>query len=226
MIIFISQSAIAQQKGNIGFAAGGGLTYLSGDNDKYDQTLYRKAAYGGIFYDIYLEFQNTLEVGVFYSQQGGIKQKEFYGIGKKYSFSVNNEVDYVMFPLIWRQTWGELYTQIGMYGEVAINAQSVWKQETYYYDTLLTSTGLYRSFTHELRMYDVGALFGAGYQLPVTLKFDVFINFSYKFGFFPIQNKPESTAEIMRNRVFTLSTGIVLFNDDRHRQQVLRRKRR
>lgn len=208
----------------MGFTAGGSVSQLSGDNNKYNRDIYRKGVYAGVFWDIYLEYQNTLEVGGFYTQQGGIKKLEYNDAGgKKVVYSVNNQIDYVMFPIIWKQQWGDVFTQIGVYGEVAINAKSAWKREYFYADSMEYISGNYKSFTHELRLYDFGGFFGMGYQKPITDNFDFFVNLSYRFGFFSIENMPESSADIMKNRVFTLNAGIILFNKDK---RYARKKRR
>jgi len=223
LIISCSLESYSQLKSNMGFTAGISVSQLSGDNDKYNRNIYRKGVYGGVFWDIYLEYQNTIEVGGFYTQQGGIQKLEYYDIrGKKVEYSVSNQIDYVMFPVIWKQQWGDLFTQIGMYGEVAINAKSLWKREYFYLDSTSYISGNYKSFTHDLRLYDFGGFFGVGYQKPVTDNYDFFINISYRFGFFSIENMPENSGELMKNRIFTLNTGIILFN--KNKRYAIKRK--
>jgi len=216
VILSCSFKSYSQIKSFMGFTAGGSLSQLSGDNEKYNRNIYRQGAYGGIFWDIYLEYQNYIEVGGFYTQQGGIKKLEYNDIsGKKIVYSVNNQIDYAMFPIIWKQQWGDLFTQIGIYGEIAINAKSVWKREYLFADSISTITGNYKSFTHDLRLYDFGGFFGIGYQKPVTDNYDFFINLSYRFGFFSIENMPENSGDFMKNRIFTLNAGFILFSKDK-----------
>ncbi len=222
-LILVSLNSYSQLKTHFGYTIGGNLSQLNGDNENNSRNIFRTSMFGGLFLDVFIEYHSYIEFGCFYSQQGGVKKLEYNDIIRRVDYKIKNNVDYIMFPVIWKQQWGDLFTQIGGYGEIAINANSIWQQDYHYLDSVSRTTGIYKSFTHDLRMYDVGAVFGIGYQSAITYKYDFFINLSYKFGFFPIENNPEDSVDIMKNRFFTLNIGLILFNKEK---RYARKKRR
>ena len=195
----------------VGFTSGLNIASLSGDNAKFDKKISRKGLYEGILFDIRIAYQTYMQVGGFYSQQGIQYKSVFFDYGKKVSYSVKNNLDYIFVPITWKQMWGEVYTKIGGYGEVAFMGKSKWKRLEEFADTAITTNGTYNSFTNELRRYDIGILFAVGIQIPISDQFDVYFEASYKLGFFPIDNVAYRPEEVMRNRFFTLNVGVILF---------------
>jgi len=191
-----------------GFCAGINFSQLTGSHT-FDEKIPRKGLYGGIFLDITVAFESSIEIGAFYSQQGVIYRNvdNLYSIKKTYT--VYRNLDYVMVPINWKQMWGDVYTKIGMYGEFDINPTSTWKESIETQTNRVDSTGEYFGFVNNLKLYDIGVNFGIGLMTPISDQFDLFLDVTYRMGFFPIENTyiPE---QIKKNRIFCISTGIIL----------------
>ena len=216
IIFFISSHSFSQA--HVGLVGGLNFSQLSGDNPQFETQSSRKGIYGGLTWDIRIKYKTYIQVGGVYSQQGSVLKSTYFLAGEKVTHKVHNNVDYFMLPLTWKQLWGDLYTQIGVYGQTPIIAKSYWEEKierpTTTWDTV---SGPIKSFTSDLRRYDAGVFFALGFQVPISYQYDWYANVSFKQGFFPLKNheyynttayRPEN---IMRNRVFTISTGIIIF---------------
>ena len=201
-----------------GFVGGVNFSQLSGDNPDFDMQIPRIGMYGGITLDVILKHNTYLQIGGMYSQQGSVLKSSYFLTGQKVTYKEYNNVDYFTLPLTWKQLWGDFFTQMGIYGQTPIIAKSYWKKEIDYANSSWdTISGPIKSFTSNLRHYDVGIFFAFGLQVPISYQYDWYLNVSFRQGFFPIKtqkyydNINQSAEDIIRNRVFSINTGIIIF---------------
>ena len=177
----------------------------------------------GINVDIPLVYDTYLEVGAYYSQQGvKVVTDEFSQGSSREKLTITKYVDYLQVPLYWKQTFGDIYTKIGPFASIALDASSNWKKDSIARDTMSSSHGKYASFINKLRKYDVGAAFAIGYQTSVSRSVDLYFDASYKIGFFSVEEKNKTKNNSMQNQIFCVSVG-VYFVQNRH-SKIYRRR--
>lgn len=214
MMLTLSVLSANAQKPVFGLSMGCNYSNLIGP-DKIEESKPRIGICPGINVDIPLAYDVYLEIGAYYSQQGvRVVTDEFIRGTTREHYKITKYVDYLHIPLYWKQSFGDIYTKLGPFASIVIKAQSDWKQEIVYRDSLTTDEGSYGSFINNLRNYDVGAAFGIGYQTSISRGLDIFFDASYKIGFFSVENKTETSKRIIRNQFFTFSCG-VYFADKR-----------
>jgi hypothetical protein len=218
IIVLVALNRFSFSQVSTGFTAGVNFSQLTGAHD-FNNKVSRKGLYGGILWDISVAYETSLEVGAFYSQQGVIYESEYFNFSSKIIYQVYEKVDYAMVPICWKQTWGDVYTKAGLYGEIALPTSI-----SYYVETIelpdttkindnSDNSNVINSFKYNLKDYDIGANFGVGIMTAMSDQFDFFIDVSYKMGFFPVllNYKPDF---VKRNWMFTISTGIILRGKD------------
>ncbi len=197
------------QKPSFGFSMGANFSNLIGP-DKIEDSKVRIGMCPGMMIDIPLAYDAFLEIGAFYSQQGvTIKQNEVIRSTTRMNYKTTKFVDYAILPIYWKQSFGDIYTKLGPYVATPIKASSKWSQELNYRDSLETSKGTYSSFVNKLRPYDVGASLAVGFQTSVSHGIDLFLDLSYKTGFFSIEQRTDTQKKVMRNQFFTVGCGIM-----------------
>ncbi len=205
----------------IGFSVGSNFSYLTTDSSSMPIKYGKPGLNTGIFWNIPSGYNSFIEVGGFFSQQGAQFQSETFnntssfGIQKEI-FTINSNIYYAKVPLIWKQTFGDWYTKLGFYGELAGYKISKWTKIHEFLDTNYTNTGTYGSFATNLRAFDIGMTMALGVQFNISSQFDFFINASYNIGFLNLTPNEIQAKNQMYNRYFTLSTGII-FNDTKYR---------
>ncbi|MBN2892809.1 MAG: hypothetical protein JXL97_13150 [Bacteroidales bacterium] len=207
-IIISSLSSFSQS--NTGFTVGSNFSLLTGDSTSLPDAIIKPGFYGGMFWDINTGYKTYIQIGGFYSQQGGKYKYEYFDFGKKITRTINNKIDYVKIPLMWKQVWGDWYTSIGLYGEIAAVSNSVWTERTQNVDTFFIKSDTLQSFTNDLRLYDTGFKLALGVQFPINSQYDFFMNIAYNHGFLAINPKAFRIENKMYNRFFTINVGIII----------------
>lgn len=206
-----------------GFTGGLNFSQFTGlpkyDIHEFEKKIPRKGIYGGILWDIGVAFETSIETGAFYSQQGSIYENEYYNFNEKIRYRLYQKADYIIVPLSWKQTWGDLYTKAGIYGAFALPTSEAYFEEIIETKTeLLTGepkdSNLVYSFVENLKSYDIGANFGMGLIYPISDQFDMFFEANYKMGFFPVEITYEPKM-VKKNWMFTISTGFILRGKDK-----------
>lgn len=205
-----------------GISMGANFANLIG-TDKIQDSKPRIAMCPGINVDIPLVYDTYLEIGAYYSQQGvAVKTDEITRGSVREKETITKYVDYLQVPLFWKQSFGDIYTKIGPFASMALQASSDWKKDSIARDTMSVHRGSYNSFINKLRKYDVGAAFAVGYQSSISRSLDIFIDLSYKIGFFSVEEKTDAQKKVLRNQVFCVSVG-VYFQQNRHSKTYRRR---
>jgi len=205
----------------------------------YFEKVSRKGLYGGLIWDIKIKkgklFRSTmLQTGILYSQQGAIYrnsrfatvQDTFQVLNIIDSLSLRNanaeitqsfyrSVDYITVPLIWKQHWGEVYTKLGVYGQIGILTDSATTKVYKYPTVKVKYKGTSDKFLQNDIFYDLGVSTGLGFQTSLNNEYDFFLDFSYRFGFLKVDKETYRAEDIMRNSLFTISTGIIIFGKQR-----------
>lgn len=224
------------QSTNVGISMGANFTNFVGRN-RIEDSDPRIGICPGLRLAFPLAYESWLEVSGIYSQQGvRIKSDGFPNRkNERVKTNVTRYVDFLTVPIMWKQSWGDLYTEIGPYAAFAMKATSkkvektitgtldstghYYVQETYYdssKDTSKAGQMLNQSFINSLRQYDVGACFAVGYNTSLgKSNVDLFFEASYRFGFFSVEEKPRSKADALRNQVFSVSMGFYIVNNRR-----------
>lgn len=146
----------------------------------------------------------------------------------RYKTNISKHVDYLCIPVMWKQSFGALYGKIGPWASFAVNAYSQKKVTIYCgqdtiikydskKDTTVVGRAFNQSFINKLRKYDVGAAMSVGYQTAIGQGMDLFIDASYKIGFFSVEDEPLNRKSTIRNMYFTISAGIFFVKDRRSR---------
>ena len=224
LIILLALIAVncSAQKPQFGASMGVNFANLIGAN-KIEDSKPRIGLYPGINVDIPLVYDTYLEVGAYYSQQGVSVKTDEMGRGMvREKQTITKYVDYLQIPLYWKQSFGDIYTKIGPFASIALDASSKWKIDSIGRDTMMVHKGKYDSFITKLRKYDVGAAFAVGYQSSISRCLDIFIDASYKIGFFSVEEKTDNQKKILRNQLFSVSVG-VYFVQSRHSKTYRRR---
>lgn len=207
---------------NIGLNLGCNLSYLKGDSVSLLQFKQIKPGINaGVFWEIRTAYKTYIQIGGYYSQQGGYYKKEYFKWGKKITESKKHRIDYIKIPITWKQMWGDWYTALGVYGEIAAVSKSTWRIKEESSIEIQDTGNVLQSFTNELRLYDMGLKLEIGVQIPLSNKTDMFISAGYNLGMLAINPKTIRIENKMYNRMFTLNTGII-FN----RRSTKYRKRR
>ncbi len=208
ILLFIYTSLQGQNSAS-GFFSGLNLSMLTGDSTKLPNRTFRYGARAGMFWDFNVKYNTDFEFGIFYSQQGVKYYHQYFDFNKEVYMKNINKIDYIQIPVVWKEHFGTAYTKIGIYSEIAANAKSLWFLEYKYRDSMQTYNGQYPSFVNSLRLYDIGAYFGAGFQFSTRKKVDILIEANFTHGFFPINEGEYSSENQMRNMSFNISAGLL-----------------
>lgn len=225
MIISLMSDA---QSVNVGFSMGANFTNLVGRNRIKDSDP-RIGVCPGIHLAIPLVYESWLEISGIYSQQGVRIHSDGFPLRPqdRVKTNITRYVDYLAVPVMWKQSFGDLYTKIGPYAAFAMKATSKMVSDTIYgrdhtghYDSSKDPSpqgeAFNQSFINSLRQYDVGAALGIGYSTSLgRSNVDVFIEASYRFGFFSVEDKPKTKADALRNQIFSLRGGFFIVNNRR-----------
>jgi hypothetical protein len=189
---------------------GTNVASLTGDSTELNNKSPRIGLYAGITWDIFINQVTYLQVGVIYSQQGVKFYSDYFYQGLYNKDEIIHKINYLQFPVVVKQLWGNIYTEFGGYlAFIPFTPKSTWIKEVDYPDSVHTISGSYLSFANSLKIYDIGGIIGLGYQTPVTPQIDGYINFSFKPGFI-LLNRPDARPEYkMRNQVFTVNLGLI-----------------
>ncbi len=208
-------------QGFTGIVAGSNMAFLTGDSTSLSKRSPRYGFYGGIMRDIYIDHSTYIQYGVFFSQQGAKYKNEYYYQGLFYRDIKKLNVNYVHVPVVWKQNWDWVYTELGGYLGFTFPglAHATWSQEIHSAESIDTLGGEYKSFGNNIRFYDVGIVLGLGYQFKINETFDMFFDIRYKPGFIKLYKGYVPYPEFAsRNQVFTLSMGIIRIGKaNRHR---------
>lgn len=142
--------------------------------------------------------------------------------------NISKHVDYLCIPVMWKQSFGSLYGKVGPWASFALNAKSGQKVSIYCgsdtiikydssKDTTVVGKAFEQSFINQLRKYDVGLGMSIGYQTAISQNMDIFIDATYRMGFFSVEDKPANRKATIRNLYFTISAGIFFVSDRRSR---------
>ena len=208
MILIITPLFIFSQT-NKGFTIGTNFAYLTGDSTSLPFSGIKPGLYGGMFWDISTGYDSFIEIGGLFSHQGVKYKNQYFDYGEKVTQTKTHNISYVKVPILWKQTWGDWYTSIGIYGEFKIRAKTITLIKTETATTVKTDTFYPTNFTNELRLYDVGFNFAIGIQTPISAKHEVFANLSYNIGLFALNPEVIRVENKMYNRFFTLNVGII-----------------
>lgn len=224
-ILFFSPTTTILAQTSTGFTIGSNFSYLTGDKIKSERNEKLKPIKNlkpglsvGIFWDIKSGYRTYIQIGGIYSQQGDLFKTENFQynndtlgiILEKYTYKIKNVVNYIKVPLIWKQSWGDWQTYIGLYGAFALQAKSKYTAIHKFADTTIRESNPLHSFTYNLRTIDVGLSLGLGVQLPLNNRTDYFIKFGYEHGFIALNPKTARKEEKMYNRLFSISFGIII----------------
>lgn len=216
------------QSTNVGFSMGANFTNLVGRNRIPDSDP-RIGVCPAIHLSIPLAYESWLELSGIYSQQGVRIKTDGYPMKpqERVTTNVTRYVDYLTVPIMWKQSWGDLYTKIGPYAAFAMKATSKMVSDTVYglnktghydsrNDTTEVGAAFNQSFINSLRQYDVGAAFGIGYCTSLgRSNVDIFIEANYMFGFFSVEDKPKTKADALRNQIFSVRAGFYIVKNRR-----------
>ncbi|MEA3452480.1 MAG: outer membrane beta-barrel protein [Bacteroidota bacterium] len=225
-IIILTISIILFQfsysQNHFGLTAGSNFSYLTTDSSSLPIKYGKPGPYGGIFWNITNGYNSYVEVGAYYSLQGAqFKSENFVNNTdslktEKYTFTINSNIHYLKIPVVWKKTYGDWYTKLGFYGEIALLKTSKWEKNHLFLDTNYSETGTYGSFAENLRVYDMGLTMALGVQFSITNNIDFFLNFEYNLGFLNLTPNEIVQQNKMYNRFFTISTGII-FNKTKYK---------
>lgn len=233
------------QSTNVGISMGVNFSNFVGRN-RIEDSDPRIGMCPGLRLAFPLAYESWLEVSGIYSQQGVRIKSDGYPNRpqERIKSNVTRYVDFLTIPVMWKQSWGDLYTEIGPYAAFAMKATSkktsttitrvkddstgVWYVQESYYDSSKDTTEagkrLNQSFINSLRQYDVGACFAIGYNTSLgKSNIDLFLEASYRFGFFSVEENPKSKADALRNQVFCVTAGFYFVNN--RRSSTYRRRR-
>jgi len=146
----------------------------------------------------------------------------------RFKSNISKHVDYLCIPVMWKQSFGSLYGKIGPWASFALNAYSQKKLSLYFgadtiikYDSNKDTTAIGKAFNqtfiNQLRKYDVGVGMSIGYQTAIGQGFDLFIDATYRMGFFSVEDQPKDRKATIRNMYFSVSAGIFFVKDRRSR---------
>ena len=146
----------------------------------------------------------------------------------RYKTNISKHVDYLCIPVMWKQSFGSLYGKVGPWAAFALNAYSGKKvtincgsDTVIKYDsgkdTTVIGKSFNQSFINKLRKYDVGGAMSIGFQTAIAQNLDIFIDATYRIGFFSVEDEPLNRKATIRNMYFTISAGLLLVNDRRSR---------
>ncbi|MBO7440648.1 MAG: outer membrane beta-barrel protein [Bacteroidales bacterium] len=146
----------------------------------------------------------------------------------RYQTNISKHVNYLCIPVMWKQSFGALYGKIGPWASFALDAYSQKKVTIHCgadtvvkydssKDTTAVGKAFNQSFINKLRKYDVGGAISVGYQTAIGQGLDLFIDVSYKVGFFSVEDEPQNRKSTIRNMYFTVSTGLFFVRDRRSR---------
>ncbi|MCR5456218.1 MAG: outer membrane beta-barrel protein [Bacteroidales bacterium] len=146
----------------------------------------------------------------------------------RYKTNISKHIDYLCIPVAWKQSFGALYGKVGPWASFAMNAYSQKKVTIYCgtdtiikydskQDTTVVGKAFNQTFINQLRKYDVGVSMSIGYQTAIGQGLDLFIDATYRMGFFSVENEPVNRKSTIRNLYFTVSAGVFFVKDRRSR---------
>ncbi len=210
LLLFISLNISFGQKIYKEYIAGLNIATLAGDSSQLDNRHARLGAYVGLGLNFKLSYSSFVQVGAIYSQQGTYYTTEEFRQGYLNIDYTYHNIDYLHIPFLWREYFGNFYSELGGYVAIALFTSSPWKKEIYYTDSIyIAGEGEYISFSNNLTFYDYGALFGIGYETMLTPQYDVGVTLRFKPGLAKINTGGDRPSTILRNQVFTISVSIV-----------------
>lgn len=223
-ILLIISFIISYSQTPLGLSIGSNFSYLTIDTASIAPMKYGKPGmFGGIFWDVPSGYKSFVEIGLFYSLQGAqFKSISFVyndstSITQKKIYTKNNNIHYLKIPIGWKQSWGDWYTKLGVYGEIA--AYKTSKVNVYYEspDTAYYERPSFEnSFAHNLRAFDIGLNLSMGVQFSISPRLDFFLDAEYNLGFLNLTPNVVNSGNKMYNRFFTLNTGII-FNKSKYK---------
>ncbi len=243
-LLALTQFVMAQSS-NLGISLGANFSNLIGPG-KIDGSKPRLGFCPGLVLDIPTAYESYLELGLLYSQQGVTIKDESYDRFEvrqymtdyeyqkfqnktiRFKTNISKHVDYITFPVMWKQSFGGLYGKVGPWVSFAVQAESEKKVSVYVgtdtiikysssSDTTAVGKAFNQSFINQLRKYDMGGGISVGYQTSIGQSFDLFIDASYKIGFFSVEDQPTDRKSVIRNQYFTVSAGVFLVKNRRSR---------
>ena len=229
VIVGLVLSVSLMGQGFTGFVVGANMATLTGDSTSLNTRTPRYGFYAGIMRDLYLDHSTYIQYGIFFSQQGAKFKTEYYYQGLFYRDLKILKVDYIHIPVVWKQNWDWIYTELGGYVNfVPGTASATWRQEIHSAESIDTLEGTYYSFGKDIQFFDVGLVFGIGYQFKINQTFDMFFDLRYKPGFIKLYKGYVPYPEFAsKNQVFTLSMGLInIGKANRHRLTPRRIRRR
>lgn len=208
---------------NFGVYFGGNISYTTGiDSLQFSDANLNKLVKPGfninMLFDFKTGYSKYIETGIMYAEQGVIFKAVTYqefdnGMGiAKITRMHRNNLNYFKIPLIWKQTWGDWYTNLGIYGAIAPNLNARWSETDEFYDSVFIDTGKVEHFANGLSMFDLGFNLGAGIQLPLNNFYDFILGVSYNHGLLAINPNFTRKELAMYNRSFTVTIGIIVDN--------------
>ncbi len=211
-----------------GITLGGNMAILTGDSSTLPNRSPRYGTYFGITWDKYINRSTYMQYGITYSQQGVKFFSEYYNKdGFLTKDVIEIKVDYIQFPIVWKERWSDIYTEIGAYiGVMPITPVARWYQYVYERDSISVETREYNSFTSSVRIFDIGPIFGIGYQFQLSSQFDAYINVRYRPGLLKVNKNYLIPAYQMNNQVFTFDVGIISIGKAvRHNRYLLKKRK-
>ncbi len=229
ILTFITIAAIAtlaySQKAFPGFRLGLNVASFTGDSTELDKRLPRYGVTLGVLWDMYLSEDTYLQLGVGYSQQGAEFYSGYFYKGFYNKDEIVHKVDYLIFPVVWKEKWSSVYTLIGGYvGIVPLSPSSKWYKYIYYPDSISVQSGTYNSFTSNINFFDVGPVFGVGYQVKLSQQFDIFLEATYRPGMVTVNKDYSRPIYQMKNQVFSFTVGLISIGAvSRHNRFIFKR---
>ncbi len=215
------------QKKYPGITFGYNMATFTGDSTLFNYKSPRWGIYAGLLWDFYINQDTYIQFGISYSQQGAQFYNEYYYQGLFHKDLVVHKIDYLQFPLVWKERWTQIYTLIGGYvGIVPITPESQWYEYTYYPDSIAVNTGTYYSFANNIKSFDLGPIFGLGYQFQLSPQFDFFFEVKYRPGIVRLNKEYTRPIYNIKNQIFTFNIGIISIGKaSRHNRYIHKRKR-
>ncbi len=215
-ITFIAISTTVKSQVNTGFEVGANYAFLTGDSTSIKLYQLKPGIYTGIFWDITTSYKNYIQIGGFISQQGVKYKREYFNFSEKITDINKHNIIYLKIPITWKQMWGDWYTSLGMYGELAVASKSRWIKMIGVADSTSVKKGPLQSFTNKLRQFDAGLNLSVGTQIPLNRNFDIFFKASYNHGFLFVNTETHRVENRLYNRFFTTSVGLII-NKNRYK---------
>jgi len=194
-------------KGGVSFP---GLSGGKTDNPTFDSNSFKVGGDFGVFGEYHVSAKLSYSLGVEYSSQGGLNRFQAFpinttlvqsGIGSYlYSdFKSNMNLNYVLVPLLIRQSWKmnnkfRLYAGAGPFIGILLNANRtissglIYENQNKTIPVSIPLQTLDASGTQKLNAYNVGLNGILGLSCKLNKKEAIFIEMGADYAFLPIQN--------------------------------------